>query len=127
VDDETGADWNGDDEIQLSIGVDADPVALFSGSWDSADSDEEWGGLAETIRNTVLSRTGQGDNLAFANSLGLEYLEEDDVAQGSNVAFVQGLAPSDDDVEVRRITLPVPDTISDGQYTFFCTLARFKN
>ena len=41
------------------------------------------------------------------------------------IKFLHPLYAADPDNVARRLTLPVPDDISDGRYTFYCTLCRF--
>jgi endonuclease/exonuclease/phosphatase family metal-dependent hydrolase len=128
IDNESGIDWTGDDEVRLELTVDDDPLAIFDGSWDDADTGEEWPDLASSIRNAVNARTGQDRNLAYASNMTLGYLERDwAIAQALQLSIIQPLGPSGPENKLLRITLPVPDTISNGQYTFFCQLSRFPS
>ena len=60
VNDESGPDAIGDDEIQLDIGVDG--ATLFTGSWNSADTGERWTVLPDVLRSRLASvLPGHGD------------------------------------------------------------------
>ena len=39
--------------------------------------------------------------------------------------FINPLSPSEPDRKLRTVSLPVPDVVSDGLYTFACTIPRF--
>jgi hypothetical protein len=123
ISDESGPDALGDDEIDLEIA--ADGAKLFSDSWDSADTGERWPGLAEAIRNRVAAVLPGQRRAPFTEDISLSYIEEDISAGTYLVEMLQPLAATDPDDVPRRLTLPVPDDISDGRYTFYCTLCRF--
>jgi endonuclease/exonuclease/phosphatase family metal-dependent hydrolase len=128
IGDRTGIDWLGDGKAKLRILVDADPLALFDGLWDDADTGEEWPALAQAIRSAVQDRTEQDRNLAFTESIDLLYFESDPgVAGAEQIRRVFPLDKSQEDLTRRCVALPVPDTTSGGQYTFFCTLARYPS
>jgi Endonuclease/Exonuclease/phosphatase family len=123
VSDESGPDWAGDDEIDLDILVDGS--SLFSGSWDSADTGERWPGLVEAIRNRLASVLPGMRRLPFINNISLSYIENDISAAGRLVESIEPLLPSDPGSVNRRLNLPIPDSISDGRYTFYCSISRF--
>lgn len=58
IDEETGPDWLGADELDLDISIDGDNV--FSNTWDDADTGEDWPSLSKAISDSAQSRTGQG-------------------------------------------------------------------
>lgn len=123
INDETGPDWPGDDEVRFQIEVDADPLPLFSGDWDEADTDENWPDLHQQIRLRAQSRV-PGDRMGFCNALMLSWWEEDFTAKGSQSYVLDSLKPGDPETADRRITLKVPDAVSDGRYTFSCKLTK---
>lgn len=120
---ESGADWPGADEVHLDVWLDSRPV--FNGYWDDADTGETWGGLASSIEQLVRAQMpGIGDRVPFSTSINLSYLEEDFTAAGWLTASVAALSPAERDTVDRQVTLPVPDAISDGTYTFYCSVTR---
>jgi hypothetical protein len=121
INEETGG--LGEDEVRLQIEVDADPVPLFSGEWDEADTGESWPNLHQQIRQRAQLRVA-GDRLGFVQSLLISYLEEDLTAKGSQVSILDALTPGEPEVAERRMTLPVSDPLSDGRYTFSCKLTK---
>lgn len=120
---ETGPDWLGDDEVWLQINVDADPLALFSGKWDEADTGESWTSLHEQISQRALTRVS-GDRVGFVQDLSISYWEKDITAKGSQSYLLGVLTESDPETVVRRIPLEVKDPISNGLYTFSCSLTK---
>ncbi len=123
VSDELGPDWAGDDEIELEILVDSS--SLFLGSWNSADTGERWPGLVEAIRNRLASVLPGMRRLPFTDNLTFSYVEHDTSAAGWLVQFITPLSASDPDTVNRRLSLPIPDSISDGLYIFYCSISRF--
>jgi len=123
VSDESGPDWPGDDEIDLKIQVDGS--SLFSGSWNSADTGERWPGLVEAMRDRFASVLPGMRRLPFTDFITLNYIENDISAAGSLVEIITPLAPSDPNGVNRRLNLPIPDSISDGRYTFYYSISRF--
>lgn len=123
VNDESGLDWPGDDEIDLKIFLDSQ--SLFSGSWNSADTGERWPGLVETIRSRFAAVLPGMRRLPFVSDLTLSYVENDISASGWLVQIISPLASADPNDADRRLNLPVPDSIYDGRYTFYCSISRF--
>ena len=125
INDESGLDWPGADEPTLTIGV--DNVALYDGSWDDADTGERWPGLWEAIRdkaNTILPGVTK---VGFIGDISVVYNEPDIGASSPQVEFCPALGESEADVVTRVITLPVPDTVRDGTYSFSCVLRRYPS
>lgn len=122
ISNESGPDWLGDDEIELEISVDG--TSLFVGSWYAADTGERWPGLVEAIKDRVASVLPGSRRLPFTDNLSLSYVELDMSASGYLVEWLNPLAAAEPDTVDRRLNLPVPDDISDGNYTFYCTISR---
>ena len=123
VDDESGVDAGGADEVQLKVLIDNE--AIFDDSWDDADTGERWPGLAERIVATAAVRLPGVRRVGFVGSIDLSYVEEDIVAAGFRFASAAGVGPGEPkDPVTRRISLPVPDTIKDGRYSFTCSITR---
>jgi hypothetical protein len=124
IDDETGADWPGDDEYDLTVDIDSDNV--FSDSWDNADTGEDWPSLANTIRGSVQARQGQGDWAAFTGEITFSALKTDGIsAHGSVGGFIRALDETDYDNVLRIASITIPDTLSDGHLTAYASLTKF--
>jgi hypothetical protein len=126
IDDETGPDWLGEDEFDLDITVDNEP--LISDSWDDADAGEEWPDLAGKCRKNAAGKAGKADvtSIAFSGDIVISLLKTDGIAaHGSEAAVMSALSPSDQDIEIRKEVITISDAGSDGQVTFTCTLSRF--
>lgn len=125
INDETGVDWPGADEPELTVTIDDE--VLYDGAWDDADTDENWPGLAETIRSRVTAKGILANRIGFVTEVFVSAFDPDFNAQG---VFPSGsitpLIPADDDVEPRLVSLTIPDVVSDGLYSFGCTIARFQ-
>ncbi len=95
--DETGWDAAGDDEIELEFGVDNDPLPLFKGSWDYADTGEDWPDFTHQVRSAVFARAGgQVRSIGFGTQITLVVEETGDFEAGSpDVGFVGALSASD--------------------------------
>ena len=63
--------------------------------------------------------------VGFTEGIFLGYVDPDFNAQGWQAQWILPLAESEPDRVVRTVTLPVPDAVSDGLYTFTCTITRF--
>jgi hypothetical protein len=124
VDEESGPDWSGADEPEMQILVDNDLFHLFSGSWDDADSGERWPNLDNAIRQRAQVRLPGAKKMGFVNSVSISYVEPDMNAQGWLSAEVAALSPSEPEIATRRISMSVPDVVSDGHYTFYCTISK---
>ena len=120
--DETGWDWPGDDEIELEFGADNDPLPLFKGNWDDADTGEDWPDFTQQVRNSVFARAGgQVRSIGFSSQITLVVEETGDIdASSPNVGFIGALSASDALSEERNVTLPV----QSGSYSFACTLSK---
>lgn len=130
VDDETSVDHllfvNPSDEPSLQINMDGDPFQLFSGTWDDADTGEEWPNLDQAIRGRIQQRFPGVTRIGFVQDISISYVEPDVAAQGWRTKFVPPLSPGEWDEVERRVSLPVQDDlVADGRYTFSCTLSRF--
>ncbi len=120
--DETGWDLAGADEIELEFGADSDPLPLFKGNWDDADTGEDWPDFTQQVRNAVFARAGGPvGSIGFSSQLSLVVEETGDIEAGSpNVGFIEALGASDAPIEVRSVTIPV----QSGSYSFECTLSK---
>ena len=120
--DETGWDWPGDDEIALEFGADSDPLPLFKGNWDDADTGEDWPDFTQQVRNAVFARaSGKVRSVSFSSQLSIVVEETGDIDAGSpNVSFINKLGAADNTIEERSVTIPV----QSGSYSFTCTLSK---
>lgn len=123
VNDESGIDAFGSDEPELEIHVDDDPFPLFIGQWDDANTGDRWPDLDLAIKARAAQRLPGSDRVGFVSGITLSYLEPDFNAQGMQVALLSKLSVSDLDPSPRLVTMNVPDAVSDGTYTFYCTLS----
>jgi exonuclease III len=124
VDEETGPDAVGADEFKLSVDIDGDPV--YVGSWDDADTGEDWPGFGAQIRTNVLARKGQDRWVAFTEGIWLSPEKTDGVsAHGNPVGVVGPLRADELDVKLRIVSMAVPGDLSDGQLMARMTLSRF--
>ena len=123
INDESGPDWAGADEPEMTINVDG--VSVFSDSWDDADSGERWPGLWEAIRDSVNAILPGETKVGFMGDITLGYYEPDIGAAGSQAEICPGIGVSEKDIVQRTINLPVPDSVSSGRYSFSCVLRRF--
>jgi hypothetical protein len=127
IDNETGPDWPGADELRLNLGIDDEP--LVSETWDDADTGESWPDLSKKIRDAVLTKLQMlVSDISFSDSLGMDVLKLDGLsAHGSAAGFIQHLHKYDKELEVRTEALTISDTFGDGQLTFKCTIAKFPS
>lgn len=125
VDDETGPDWLGADELDLS--VDIDGVNVFAGSWDDADAGEDWPGLAESVKASVAAKQKKpSGNVAFTGSIIFDVLKTDGpYAHGSAAGTITPLSPKDRDRETRVAAITISDPFGDGHLTARATLAKY--
>ena len=123
ITDESGWDWPGDDEILLAIQLDGEP--LYDGDWDDADTGEGWPGLAEAIQTKCAVQFPGTNRIGFSSDLNLDYMEVGFEATGSSGALMYPLAEGEADIAPRLVSLEVPDTVSNGTYTFYCSITRF--
>ena len=125
INDETGVDWPGADEPELTVTIDGE--VLYDDAWDDADTDENWPGLADAIKSRVTAKGILANRIGFVTEVFVTAFDPDFNAQGVFPgASVSILIPSDDDIEARVVSLTIPDVVSDGLYTFGCTIARFQ-
>ncbi len=127
VDDETGADWPGEDELELELTVDQEP--LLSDDWDDADTGEDWPDLARKVRDAVTSKlSALASDIAFDSGILVSVLKTDGIsAHGSASGVIDPLRAHDGETEVRKATITISDPVSDGQVTFACTLSKFPS
>jgi endonuclease/exonuclease/phosphatase family metal-dependent hydrolase len=125
VDDETGPDWPGEDEFELSVNIDG--ANVYFDSWDDADTDEDWPDLVGSIRTSVQNKKGQPVTwVAFSSEIAFELTKTDGLsAHGSQVGVIEALKPRDRESESRIAVIPVPDIESDGQLTAHAQLSKF--
>lgn len=127
VDDASGPDFLGSDEPEMQIAIDDDTQPIFAGTWDDADSGERWPNLDASIRGRIQERFPGASSVGFFNALTVSYIEPDFAAQGSRVEILYPLARDEEMSIPRKLVLPVPDPVSDGQYTFYCTLSKLPD
>jgi endonuclease/exonuclease/phosphatase family metal-dependent hydrolase len=127
VDDETGSDWPGEDELELGLALDNEP--LLSDAWDNADAGEDWPDLPKKIRDTVTAKLNAlVSDIAFDTAISVEVLKTDGIAaHGSAVEFIDPLKPSDNETEVRKAFITVTDPLGDGKLSFSCTISKFPS
>lgn len=125
VDDETGPDWPGTDELELAIDIDG--VNVFLGFWDDADADEDWPGLAESVKASVAARMKKpATSVAFTDSILFDVLKTDGLAaHGSALASITPLGPKDRDQETRVAAITISDPFGDGHLTARATLGKY--
>lgn len=114
----------GSDEVTLHMDIDGVPV--IREHWDDADEGETWPGLADRIAAACRAHMPVTNRVPFADAIGLLYVEEDTLAKGMDPKVIYGVAPGEQDVVEREVSLPVADTLGSGTYTFFCSLTRRK-
>jgi hypothetical protein len=125
VDDETGPDWPGADELDLWVDVDGKNVYLDS--WDDADADEDWPGLVDSVLASVQKKTANSFRwVAFTGAVGIEVIKTDGIfAHGSAAGMLLALARRDGDHETRTTAITVIDPIGDGHLTGRGELSKF--
>lgn len=124
VDDETGPDWPGADELELRLEVDGD--SAYVGGWDDADSDEDWPGLVQSIRTAVLKRQTQARWLAFTNEISFDAIKTDGLfAHGSAVGFIKALGAGSPDKQNPSAGINISDPVGDGHLTAHVTIAKY--
>ena len=125
VTNETGPDWPGADEPYLELFADSERLVVTT--WDDADTGEDWPRLTEAVRNAVVSRGWTSQSVGLSQGLDL-VLEDPDgplgAAHGIPSHPVAGLSANEPHEQRRIVTVGVHDTISNGTYTFTCTLTR---
>lgn len=125
VDDETGPDWAGADELELS--VDVDGVNVYANSWDDADAGEDWPGLIDSVKSSVLAKQGKHSKwVAFTDSISFDVIKSDGIfAHGSAVGFIKALKPRDRVKETGVAVIKISDPAGDGYLTAHGTLGKF--
>jgi hypothetical protein len=124
VDDETGPDWWGADEIELAIDVDS--VNVFYDVWDDADAGEDWPELVQRIRSSATKKQGHAKWIAFTDAVVFDALKTDGVfAHGSAAGVMQPIGKFDRDVEPRIASFKIIDTAGDGRLTAHATISRY--
>jgi hypothetical protein len=124
VTDETSADWPGADEPELVLGMDGE--VLLSTSWDDADTGEDWPSLSDSVRAAAVKRGWTSSSIGFSDAIVLTIVEPDPplgAAHGVTSHVINALSPNEP-VGQRSTAITVFDTVSDGTYTFSCTLSR---
>ena len=125
VNNESGPDILGSDEPEMQINIDSSSPPVFEGIWDDADTGERWPGLADAIKGKIATTMPGVSTVGFVEGIHIGYIEPDFAAAGWLSVTVPPLSPGESDRVVRTISLPVPDPVSDGLYTFGCTIRRF--
>ena len=125
VDDETGPDWPGADELELSVDVDGKNV--YFNSWDDADADEDWPDLVQDIRSAVQSKMGEPLKwVAFSDAIRFDVIKTDGIfAHGSAGGFLRALEPRDRDKETATAAITISDPIGDGHLTARGEISKF--
>jgi hypothetical protein len=127
VKDETGPDWPGADEPELTLTIDNGSAPLLHTVWDDADTGEDWPGLADKIRFAAMQRGWMEPSIAFAQGIGFELIEPDPplgMAHGVVTHEIKPLASKEPSPRRRSMAVNVFDTVSNGTYTVSCTLSR---
>ena len=124
INDESGFDVPGADTPELQVNVDTG-LPVYAGRWPDADTGEHWPGLAEAIRKEIGWRLPGVMRVGFVEGIFLTYIEPDFNAHGYEFEFIAPLPPSEVGVAIRTISMPVPDALFDGRYSFTCTITRF--
>ena len=127
IDDEAGPDWPGEDELELGLALDSEP--LLSDAWDNADAGEDWPDLRKKVRGAVTTKLNAlVSDVAFDTALTVEVLKTDGIsAHGSAAEFIDPLKPSDLEIEVRKTVVTITDPFGDGKVTFSCTISKFPS
>jgi hypothetical protein len=124
LDDETGPDWPGADELELQVTVDTDTI--YYDVWDDADAGEDWPNLVQSMRTNATARQGHGRWVAFTESVLFDTLKTDGVfAHGSAMGIIAPLGEYDKDVESRIAGITVKDPVGDGHLTAHVLLSRY--
>lgn len=125
VDDETGPDWLGADELELN--VDVDGVNVYANSWDDADAGEDWPGLLDSVKSSVLAKQKKHAKwVAFTDSIGFDVIKTDGIfAHGSAVGFIHALKPRDREKETGVAKIKISDPAGDGHLTARATIGKF--
>lgn len=125
IDDESGIDAFGDDELIMSLSMDGASI-LNDATWDEADAGERWPGLADAVKQKLWAQLPGRNRIGFVQSIDLSYVEDDFTAQGFQLAGLKPLGKSEPVRKERRVNMPVPDGLSDGRYTFYCTITKLE-
>ena len=124
VEDETGPDWPGSDELELDVSVDGEP--LLADTWTDADAGENFPSLAKSLKDNARARQGHDRWVAFSDAVEFSVLKLDGVfAHGSAVALIPRLSQYDSNLESRRATIVVKDPVGDGTLTVHASISRF--
>lgn len=127
VNDETGPDWPGADEPELTLTLDSDSTPLLHTVWNDADTGEDWPGLVDKLRFAALQRGWTEPSIAFAQAIGFELIEPDPplgMAHGVVTHEIKPLVPNEPSPRRRSMAVTVFDTVSNGTYTVSCSLSR---
>jgi len=124
VADETGPDWPGDDEAELTLHLDGRLVTRAS--WREADSKEDWPRLTERVRGDLFGLGWSGTSVGVVEGAAILISDPDTipVAHGVAPTTVPALGPGDPAEVKRVVSVRVFDAISDGTYIFTCTFTR---
>jgi hypothetical protein len=125
VNDETGPDWPGSDELALSLSIDGEDV--YSNTWDSADSGEDWPNLVADIRSAVQAKVGAPmDWVPLSDEILFSVTKTDGVfAHGSSVGVLAALKAGDGDVVMVSDDITISDPAGDGQIVVGGELRKF--
>lgn len=125
VNEETGPDWPGADELELSVSIDGENV--YTNTWDDADSDEDWPNLAADIRSAVQAKVGRPvDWVPLSEELLFSVIKTDGFfAHGSSVAVLAALKAEDGDVVTVTGDITISDPAGDGEVLIGGELRKF--
>jgi hypothetical protein len=124
VDDETGPDRRGADELDLN--VDVDGVNVYANSWDDADAGEDWPGLLASVKSSVLAKKTHAKWVAFTDSIRFDVIKTDGIfAHGSAVGVIRALKPGDGVKEIGVAKITISDPAGNGHLTAHATIGKF--
>lgn len=125
VNNESGPDWPGADEPYLELSLDSEH--LLTTEWDDADTGEDWPNLTKVIWDAITARGWTHRSVGLSESIDI-VLEDPDRPLGAAHGIAStpiGLLSPGEPARAKRVTsVNVFDTISNGTYTFTCTLTR---
>jgi hypothetical protein len=124
VDDETGPDWPGEDELEMSVVIDEDNI--YYNTWDDADAGEDWPSLVQDMRSSAHIHQGHSKWVAFISGVLFDVIKTDGIfAHGSAGGILTPLSPQDRDVETRVAGIGISDPAGDGHLTAYGTISRY--
>lgn len=122
--DETGADWFGDDEITLKLYLDGEANPFYELDWDSADTDE-FAHLLEPVKNAIRLRLDSAGlthtAIPFATGIRVEVAEDDGVLGSSTANAFLTPAPESD---IKPVILRM--NVQSGKYALHAMIGKWR-